>query len=824
MRTMRRIAIMLGMLSVVLTGCGGGAEVEQQPQQRPDPGSGQYTGPAPKTADIQQYKLALWDNIAQPTRCAGCHTEGKTQPYFARRDDVNLAYAATTGLVDLNDPSKSKLVLKVGGGHNCWLASSAACADTMAQWIKLWGNSSGSSQAEVALVAPPLRDVGASKTLPASDALFAQHLHPLLRQYCVNCHTPSSPQAQSPFFADADVARAYDASQNLINLNELELSRFVARLGREFHNCWSDCSQNAATMKAALSKISEAIPASALDPTLVPSKALRLEDGIVAASGGRHERNQIAFYQFKTGSGSIAYDTSGIEPAANLTLQGDIRWITGWGLQINSGRAQASTLSSAKFHQLIGATGEFAIEAWVVPSNTAQQGPAAIVSYAGSSESRNFTLGQNLYNYTLGLRSSRANNAGMPGIATPDADEVLQATLQHVVVNHDPVNGQRIFVNGEETAARGAPATLSNWDNSFALMIGNEANGNRQWQGSIRLLAIHNKALDKTQIQQNYAVGVGQKFYLLFAIGHLIDTPDSYMLFEVSQFDEYSYLFSQPRLVNLSGKTLASNLLIEGMAIGINGREVVTGQAWIKQRFEIQAGQSLAKPAPLSNLGTIIASEQGTSRDEFFLSFGRIGGKTHVRVQPQYPLQQIQQSSSDYADIGLRPFAAIHASMSQLTGVPQQHAKVATVYQTIARQLPAQDNIDTFISAQQMAITQLGIAYCNAAIEDSSITQRWFGNLDLNQAPAQLFNPSQKTQFIQQLMQQLMPRLTDANLQAAHGADVQTSAPRAAVAAELDALITRLGSCGNQCPTDRSKTIAKAACTAVLASADLLVQ
>ena len=32
--------------------------------------------------------------------------------------------------------------------------------------------------------------------------------------------------------------------------------------------------------------------------------------------------------------------------------------------------------------------------------------------------------------------------------ATADADEDLQATLQHVVATYDPVNGRRIYVNG----------------------------------------------------------------------------------------------------------------------------------------------------------------------------------------------------------------------------------------------------------------------------------------------------------------------------------------------------------------------------------------
>ena len=38
---------------------------------------------------------------------------------------------------------------------------------------------------------------------------------------------------------------------------------------------------------------------------------------------------------------------------------------------------------------------------------------------------------------------------GDPALSTPDADEVLQATLQHVVVTYSPIEGRRIYVNGD---------------------------------------------------------------------------------------------------------------------------------------------------------------------------------------------------------------------------------------------------------------------------------------------------------------------------------------------------------------------------------------
>ena len=87
-----------------LMGCGG-ADVETQAPPTVPPVVGDYSGPAPQTADIQQYKTTFWDNVSPTNRCGNCHVQEKTAPAFARNDDVNLAYAATLPLVNLADPA-----------------------------------------------------------------------------------------------------------------------------------------------------------------------------------------------------------------------------------------------------------------------------------------------------------------------------------------------------------------------------------------------------------------------------------------------------------------------------------------------------------------------------------------------------------------------------------------------------------------------------------------------------------------------------------------------------------------------------------------------
>src|SRR5690606_13039441 len=106
-------------------------------------------------------------------------------PLFARGDDVNLAYAAANGVVNLTAPDSSIMVTKVGGGHNCWLSSDAACADILTTWITNWAGEQATGGREIELKPPPIRDPGQSKTFPSDAtglALFEQTVYQVLEE------------------------------------------------------------------------------------------------------------------------------------------------------------------------------------------------------------------------------------------------------------------------------------------------------------------------------------------------------------------------------------------------------------------------------------------------------------------------------------------------------------------------------------------------------------------------------------------------------------------------------------------------------------------
>jgi concanavalin A-like lectin/glucanase superfamily protein len=823
--------------ALLLTGCGG-ESTEALPNTSGNNTTVSYNGPAPATDDVLNFKRSVWDNLVTEDKCGACHNDGGQSPQFVHENNINTAYAEANTIVNLSDPSQSELVTKVAGGHNCWLSSTTACADILTTYVANWAGGAGGSAKTVELRAPAIKDVGDTLTFPEDPAQFATHIYPTLTQYCSECHTSNG---QTPYIASGDVSIAYEQAKSRIDLNDLEdesgdtvlpgdaSSRLVQRLWDDNHNCWANsCTESATTMLARIQDFiaslgePEPIPAE-----LVTSKALNLEaDGLLANSGGRFEDNVIALYEFKAGEGQTAFDTSGASPALNMTLSGNVGWVGGWGVEfgpayentdgdmIRAGKAQGSTDDSRKLHTLLTASGEYSFEAWVVPGNVVQE-DARIITYSGSATARNFTLGQTQQLYNV-LHRSTTSDQNEP-FSTESNPMLLQATLQHVVVNYSPDSGRQIFVNGQPTGDvdPDSPGLLTDWDNTFALVFGNETDGNSPWEGAVRMVAIHNRALTPEQVQANYEVGVGQKFFLLFSVSHLIDGMEqSFIVFEVSQFDSFGYLFSNPFYIDLNDEATPSGVPLKGMRIGINGREPAVGQSFANLDLTLGSPDYvLGSGQTLSNLGTVIGLEQGPGIDEFFLTFEELGNGRDVRTEGSLPSQPDPDDLGDVSTIGLKTFEEINASMSKMTGIPTTEPAVYGTYNLVKQQLPTVPDIAGFLASHQMGITQLAIQYCDALVRNDTARADFFpDSFNFNASVAVAFDAAGREALTGVLLDKLV------------GTNIGTQPSDTAVEAELNSLITTLTACPEGCDAERTKTVVKASCAAVLGSAVTLIQ
>ena len=147
------------------------------------------------------------------------------------------------------------------------------------------------------------------------------------------------------------------------------------------------------------------------------------------------------------------------------------------------------------------------------------------------------------------------------------------------------------------------------------------------------------------------------------------------------------------------------------------------GQAYIPLNTTVTAAGYTPTGEVLSKVGTVIGLQSGPLTDQFFLTFDQLGSQTHVVVEPT-PTAPPPAPGPVVADIGVRTFAQVNSTLSQLTGVPTTNPTVNATYLAVQQQLPANPTLEGFSSANQIGIAQLAIQYCNAVVNSPSLSRR----------------------------------------------------------------------------------------------------
>ncbi len=643
------------------------------------------------------------------------------------------------------------------------------------------------------------------------QAAFEQTVHPLLTQYCVSCHAGAGPG--TPHIASLDPAVGYTETwyNQKVNLGNPSTSRLVRRLAADFHHCWNDCTSDAAEMQAAIAQWAALVNFSGGGGQNVQglvSESLTLADGFEDEGADRYSQNLVAFWEFKEGSGTVALDTSGVAPAADLALEGPTL-MSSYGIRVEQGRAIASQVASQKLYDLLAeprnGSQQYTVEAWIANANTDQEGPARIISYSAGTGSRNFTLGQVTYYYNFRNRSvnPEVNGNGSPALQTADADRDAQATLQHVVATYDPYRGRRIYVNGVFTddVDEIEAFPLWNWSPSHRIVMGNEVSNDRQWQGAIRLAAIYRYALTEAQILQNFAAGVGRRILMRFDVSRWAGAG-AYIEFVVSEIDDHSYLFCQPTFHSPN----VTNARVGKLRVMVNGVAPVSGQGFVNVDTVVTATTQ-----PLSPLCSVILKDAGPQADVFTIDFEYLANFQSPKTPPPIGPLPPRQFGAPLPSEGLRDFRRINESMAAVTGVSPNAGTVRSTYDGLVKQLPVTFDLRTFASAQQVAVTKLSLEYCDALVETPNLRSAFFGNILDFTAPATTAFSSGATRDA--LIQRLVDR--------AFGVNVAYQPDFTEVQPVFDGLIDDLtaGCTPTTCDAERTRTVVKSLCSAALASA-----
>lgn len=221
-----------------------------------------------------------------------------------------------------------------------------------------------------------------------------------------------------------------------------------------------------------------------------------------------------AFYSFQEAAGSEVHDLSGVDNDIHLMIdeRSTTNWIDG-GLDVTAPSTISSSGPANKIIHSSRDTNEVTLEAWIAPQNTTQRGPARILTLSEDAFSSNFTLGQGRYGnqpaelFTTRLRTTHTSEDGRPSTITPNG--VSTTDLTHVVFTRDENSVARLYVNGVEEATRTVGGDFSNWETSYPLVFASEEDGSNPWVGEYHLVAIFNRALSISEIEQNYKAGPG---------------------------------------------------------------------------------------------------------------------------------------------------------------------------------------------------------------------------------------------------------------------------------------------------------------------------
>jgi hypothetical protein len=158
-------------------------------------------------------------------------------------------------------------------------------------------------------------------------------------------------------------------------------------------------------------------------------------------------------------------------------------------------------------------------------------------------------------------------------------------------------------------------------------------------------------------------------------------------------------------------------------------------------------------------------------------------------------------------DIGVKDFEEIYVTFQVLTGVNiSNEGTLRSVYSDIETQLPFDNSIKNFGTANQIAIVKLASEFCHTVFNKSVYYNVFFNNFNIAQSSNNAFSNNGKLIMVQDMINRFW------------GTNVQPDGVEENARIELSVLIDDL-LVGTSNSTTTTRTVAKGVCTSLLSSA-----
>ncbi len=390
-----------------------------------------------------------------------------------------------------------------------------------------------------------------NQLLAGSQEAFEQTVYPITRANCVSCH-----QTQSPVHASSDVAEAHVAATSKVNFANIPNSRLVKKLRDENHNCWSDCGANADEMQAAIEEWYAAIEqtdAESPNPVIQPppqAAVLRTVQTMTIAQELANIANPVK-------SNTVAINVGSAMVSAPMAKAvdgfGDFLHVPDDGQNLTLVNNDASA-GVAMMNIRLPAAGAYRIWGYVIAADA------------------------NSDSFYAGIAPMGTPNAFIGGIRQWDI----------------PVNANPTWRQMPGTIA--VPSA-----GNYTLTLRERKDGTKIYRVFV--------TSDTTFNGDDVASFLGVT--LSFDISTISKVPNSKFLIDVSDYDMYTYLLANPRIV-----TPTTNIRVKNVRLMVNN-------LYSPQNSTYTTVDKVATPTDgrLSGFPMIVLKDMGSALDKFHFEF-----------------------------------------------------------------------------------------------------------------------------------------------------------------------------------------------------------